>query len=187
MTGKLFVVSGPSGAGKGTLLAQIVGELEGLRIAVSATTRRPRKGERDGVQYYFLSEEKFEELVVMDGLLEWASVHGARYGTLKAEVLSQLADGLNVILEIDPQGAQQIRQQYPQALLVFIAPPSLLDLEARLVARATESPTQIAGRLETARLEMASQGEYDKVIINDDVGEAAAALAAYIRQQQEES
>ena len=185
MTGKLFVVSGPSGAGKGTLLAQVINELGNVHIAVSATTRRPRRGEKDGVQYFFLSNEKFDELISIGGLLEWANVHGAHYGTLKAEVLSQLAAGQDVLLEIDPQGARQVKEKYPEAVLVFIKPPSLEVLKDRLQARNTETEEEIATRLDTAQQELASEAEYDKVIINDQVDVASRELADYILQKRD--
>ncbi|MDR0308584.1 MAG: guanylate kinase [Coriobacteriales bacterium] len=179
-TGKLFVVSGPSGAGKGTLLARVLSAADNFALTVSATTRKPRKGEKDGVQYYFLSEEKFDELIRDDRLLEWASVHGAYYGTLKSEVKRHLAAGLNVVLEIDLQGARQIRAKMPEAVLIFIMPPSIEVLRSRLEKRGTESSEQITRRLETARLEIQSADEFDTVIVNDDLAVALAQLLQFV-------
>jgi guanylate kinase len=180
MPGNLFVVSGPSGAGKGTLLAQALEGREGFWLSVSATTRPPREGERDGREYFFLTPERFEELVAADGLLEWASVHGNRYGTLRAEVLRRLEEGTDVILEIDPQGAFQVKRSIPSALLIFIEPPSLADLARRLRARGTETEEQIAQRLRNAEREMATRDSYAVVIVNDDLTTAAAELAAVL-------
>jgi guanylate kinase len=179
--GKLFVVSGPSGAGKGTLLGRALIGLEGARLSVSATTRHPRKGERDGVQYFFLSDELFDKLIATDGLLEWAAVHGARYGTLKAQVLEQLAQGIDVILEIDPQGAFQVKRQYPAAVTVFIKPPSLEELRYRLEKRGTENEAEIEKRVNAAIDELSHVGEYDKVILNDDLVKASDELLDFIR------
>jgi len=181
MTGKLFVVSGPSGAGKGTLLARVIPELGDIALTVSATTRKPRKGERDGVQYYFLSEEKFDALISNDGLLEWATVHGAHYGTLRSEVESYRKVGKDVILEIDPQGAEQIRAEDASALLIFVAPPDLLTLKQRLIGRDSEAPDEIERRLAAACKEMAYIPEYDIVIINDDLDAAAGQLLQFMR------
>ncbi|MDR2956742.1 MAG: guanylate kinase [Coriobacteriales bacterium] len=180
MAGKLFVVSGPSGAGKGTLLARVLPQLEGIRVAVSVTTRQPRIGEREGIDYVFLSDAEFDELIAEDGLLEWATVHSARYGTLKSEVFAAIADGSDVVLEIDPQGARQIKDRYPQATLVFIEPPSLAELEYRLRTRGTESDSAITERLRTAAIEMDMIGDYEKVIVNDDLGVASDDLLNWI-------
>ena len=138
MTGGLFVISGPSGAGKGTLLARVLPRLEQIWLSVSATTRPPRKGEVDGLNYFFLSDTQFDKLIAVDGLLEWASVHGERYGTIRAEVQKRLEQGINVVLEIDPQGAFQVLEKMPESRTVFIAPPSLDVLEQRLRQRGTE-------------------------------------------------
>jgi guanylate kinase len=181
MAGKLFVVSGPSGVGKGTLLARVLDELDDLRVTVSATTRQPRMGEVDTVNYFFYSTEEFEKLIAQDGLLEWASVHGAFYGTLKSEVLSAFDAGYDVVLEIDLQGARQVRLKYPQAILIFIKPPSLAVLETRLRERGTEDEASISRRLATAVEEIAAAHEYDKVIVNDDLEVAVQELLAFIK------
>ena len=182
MAGKLFVVSGPSGAGKGTLLAQVVPQTNSLRVAISATTRQPREGEREGVDYHFLSDDKFDELIATNGLLEWAFVHGARYGTLRSEVQALMKAGEHVILEIDPQGARQIKGSYPDAIMIFIEPPSLEVLSQRLHGRGTDSAAAIELRLANAADEMARAAEYDKVIVNDDLSKAVSELKSYIEQ-----
>jgi len=187
VSGHLFVISGPSGAGKGTLLGRVVPHLKRVWVAVSATTRQPRTGEIDSVHYNFLSAEEFESLIAVDGLLEWATVHGERYGTPKAAVLEHLAAGDDVILEIDPQGACQVRQAYPQALLLFVAPPSLAELRRRLEARGTESAAAIERRLETARQELEMLPRYDKVIVNDDLEVATAELLAWLQAPQQDT
>jgi guanylate kinase len=176
VTGSLYVVSGPSGVGKGTLLSLALRGLDSIWLSVSATTRPPRAGEVDGVAYFFLSDEDFDGLIAVDGLLEWAAVHGERYGTIREEVVRRLDEGIDVILEIDPQGAFQVRAKLPQALLIFIAPPSIEDLERRLRGRATETEESIQGRLATALVEMASCDCYDLIIVNDDLTTAADEL-----------
>ena len=182
MAGRLFVVSGPSGVGKGTLLARVMDELDDIKVTVSATTRQPRIGEVDKVSYFFYSTEEFEKLIAQDGLLEWASVHGAFYGTLKSEVLLAFDAGYDVVLEIDLQGARQVKLQYPQAILVFIKPPSLAVLEARLRERGTEDEASISRRLATAVDELAAIHEYDKVIVNDDLEVAVQELLDFIEE-----
>jgi len=181
MAGNLYIVSGPSGAGKGTLLDQIVPKLHNIWLSVSATTRSPRPGEIDKVHYFFLSEKEFDRLVAEDGLLEWASVHNERYGTLRAEVESRLESGMDVILEIDPQGALQVLSKIPQAILVFIEPPSLEELERRLRGRATEDDSMIKTRMRNAVAEMQCRDRYQKVIVNDDLDRATGELLELFR------
>jgi len=178
--GGLFVISGPSGVGKGTLVARVLDRLDDVWLSVSATTRPPRQGETDGVSYRFVSDEQFDHLVADDGLLEWAWVHGQRYGTPRAAIDDRVAAGIRVILEIDPQGAFQVRERYPQAVLVFIVPPTFSDLEKRLRTRGTESDEQIARRLQTAQVELSEANEYDVVIRNDDLEQATADLVDVI-------
>ena len=180
MAGKLFVVSGPSGVGKGTLLALVLPELDGIQVVVSVTTRQPRTGEVDGVDYFFVTDEEFDKLIAEDGLLEWAAVHGARYGTLRSEVLTALSAGQDVVLEIDPQGARQVKDHYPDAVLLFIMPPSLDELRRRLVKRGTESEEAIDRRVAAAASELQAVGEYDKLVINDDLTAAADELRTYM-------
>jgi len=181
MTGELFIVSGPSGAGKGTLLAKVLPELDDIALTVSATTRKPRKGEREGTEYYFLSEKEFIDLIESGGFLEWARVHSAYYGTLKSEVERHRQAGQDVVLEIDTQGAAQVRAQDPSAVLVFIAPPDLKTLQQRLVGRDSDHPQEIARRLETAQREMERIPDYDFVVVNDDLDAAAAQLLQFIQ------
>jgi guanylate kinase len=176
MTGNLYVVSGPSGAGKGTLLALALQRLDTVWLSVSATTRSPREGEKDGVQYFFCSDEEFDELIAVDGLLEWATVHGERYGTIRSEVQKRLDQGVDVVLEIDTQGAFQVQEKFPQAFLIYIAPPSLEVLERRLRERGTESEASLRRRLTNAVEELKCRERYQVVIVNDDLTVAAETL-----------
>lgn len=178
---RLFVISGPSGAGKGTLVSLLRENHPSLALTVSATTRKPRPGEEDGVSYHFLSTEAFESLLAQDGFVEWARVHNNYYGTLKSEVEACFKQGHSVVLEIDPQGAFQVKDQDPAAVLIFIAPPSAEELERRLRARGTESEDQIALRLAHARIEMELASRYDEIVVNDQIDEALEALIAIIR------
>ncbi|WP_077597896.1 guanylate kinase [Olsenella urininfantis] len=174
---RLFVVSGPSGAGKGTLLSLLRKRRPDLGLTVSATTRSPRPGETDGVSYHFLSEEEFSARLERGEFLEWADVHGHRYGTLRSEVDARLAAGVSVVLEIDPQGAFHVREVYPEAVLVFIEPPSLEILEERLRARGTEEEAQIELRMKNALHEMELAGRYDVRVVNDELARATDELA----------
>lgn len=178
--GNLFVISGPSGAGKGTLLSKVIERLPDAWVSVSATTRNPRPGEEEGVHYYFLDKDHFLELVNHDGFLEWAKVHDNYYGTLKKSVLEHMKAGEQVILEIDVQGALQIRNVIPEAHLVFIEPPSLEELERRLRSRGTESDDVISSRMKTAEVELAQKMEYDIQVVNDDLEQAVNELTAVI-------
>lgn len=178
--GNLFIVSGPSGAGKGTLVKELVTRVPDAWVSVSATTRAPRPGEVDGVHYLFVSDERFDELVATDGLLEWAEVHGNRYGTPRAQVEQMIAEGSQVILEIDPQGAFQIRDQLPETVLIFILAPSIDELVRRLKGRGSETDEQVAVRMRTAERELALVGKYDHVVINDDVSRATDEIARII-------
>ncbi|MBQ1448698.1 MAG: guanylate kinase [Coriobacteriales bacterium] len=165
----LFVISGPAGVGKGTLIARAKERMDDIWVSISATTRHPRGQERDGVEYFFKSEEEFQHLIENDGLLEWAEVHGKHYGTPKDTVLDHIARGECVFLEIDTQGAFQVRDRYPEAVLIFIAPPSFEVLEQRLRGRGTETEEQVLRRLQTAELELSRMSEYDVVIVNDEL------------------
>ena len=181
---KLFVISGPSGAGKGTLVARIRELSPDLGLTVSATTREPRAGEVDGVNYYFLTDEEFTRRVDAGEFVEWAQVHDHRYGTLVSEVERNLARGHSLILEIDVQGALNVRKRFPEALLIFIEPPSLDTLRERLVGRGSETPASLELRLADAEHEMALVDRYDDVVVNDDLERATADLLAIINRHE---
>lgn len=178
--GSLFIISGPSGAGKGTLVDRLVARVPRLWVSVSATTRPPRPGEVDGVDYVFLTPEEFDRRVEAGEFLEWAEVHGNRYGTLRSAVEEHLAEGMDVILEIDPQGASQVKEQVPESVLVFITAPSLSELERRIRHRGAETDEQVRTRLETAEKELRLVGTYDHVVENDDVAPATERLAGIV-------
>ena len=175
-TGKLFVISGPSGAGKGTLREKALDDIQNLVYSISCTTRKPREGEIDGVQYRFISHEKFKEDIEKNLFLEYAHVHADFYGTLKADVIKELNGGKNVLLEIDVQGALQVREKISDAILIFIAPPSLEELEKRLRDRHTETEENLKLRLSNAEKELELKDKYDYVIINDDLEKASKEL-----------
>jgi guanylate kinase len=178
----LVVLAGPSGVGKGTVAARVRAEHPDVWISVSATTRAPRPGEIPGVHYHFVDDATFDSLVADGQMLEWAVVHGrARSGTPRAPVEAALAAGRPCLLEIDLQGARQVRAAMPDALLVFLAPPSWEELVRRLVGRGTEDSADRARRLDTARAELAAEAEFDVTIVNDDVRAAAQRLVALLR------
>lgn len=183
--GNLFVISGPAGAGKGTLVSMLLDAVPDTWVSISCTSRNPRGAEVDGVHYYFKTREQFMELVSQGGLLEWAEYSGNLYGTPRKVVEQQMAEGKQVILEIDMQGAFQIRDLLPQAHLVFIDPPSMEVLEARLRGRATDSEESIQKRLETAKLELSRKMEYDYVLVNDNLDVAAQKLIDYVNNKAE--
>ena len=175
-TPRLFVISGPAGVGKGTLVARVRELRPDLDETVSATTRSPRPGEVEGVSYHYLSDEEFARRVAAGDFLEHAEVHGHSYGTLRSEVESRIARGRSVILEIDYQGAFQVRQTFPAAVLVFIEPPSFEELERRLRGRGTEDEEHIELRLHNARHEIEIGEQYDVRIVNDEVERASREL-----------
>jgi guanylate kinase len=175
-SGKLIVITGPSGVGKGTLLAKLRQHHPELFFSISATTRTPRPGEVEGQSYYFVSHERFQDMIAAGELLEWAEFAENYYGTPRQAVTAQIAKGKIVILEIELQGARQVRQTYPQALQVFILPPSFAELEQRLRQRAQDSEAAIARRLATAQAEIAAADEFDVQIINDDLETALTDL-----------
>jgi guanylate kinase len=177
----VFVITGPSGVGKGTLIRGLRERVPDLALSVSATTRPPRPGERDGVDYHFLRAEEFEARVTAGDFVEHATYSGNRYGTLRSELERHLAQGVRVVLEIEVQGARQIRQAMPDALAVFIAPPSAEALRARLVGRGTDPPEQVDERMRTAQRELAARDEFAHVIVNDRLERATDELVAVVR------
>ena len=178
--GKTFIVSGPSGVGKGTVLKELFKKRD-LYYSISATTRDPREGEVDGVHYHFMDAEEFRTMIAEDALLEHAEYAGNYYGTPKRYVDQAMDEGRDVVLEIELQGARQVWAKRPETVRIFIGPPSWEELERRLVSRGTDSPEKIAQRLQRARIEMESAGEYDYLVINEQVEEAAAELDAIMR------
>ena len=174
--GTLYVFTGPSGAGKGTLLSRLMAEDDRLFYSISATTRAPRSGETDGVQYYFLTRADFERKIAQNAFLEHARYVDNYYGTLEAPVNEKLAEGYDVILEIEVQGAMQVHQKRPDAVMVFIAPPSFEELAARLRRRGTEDEEKVRKRLETAKEELKSRDRFDYVVVNDEIDPALRAL-----------
>jgi guanylate kinase len=183
--GRLFVVTGPSGVGKGTLIKKLLDRVPDLELSVSATTRPPRPGERDGADYHFLSEQEFDRLLAEGGFMEHASYSGHRYGTLVSEVEPRLERGAGVVLEIELQGARQIRARMPDAVLVFVAPPNPEALRERLEKRGTDSEEEIERRLQVASEELAAQSEFRHVILNDDLERAVDELAALVQAERE--
>lgn len=179
---RLLVLAGPTAVGKGTVAAAVRADHPEVWISVSATTRPPRPGEVEGVHYRFVSDQEFDRLVADDELLEWAQVHQrARYGTPRRPVEQALVQGRPAMLEIDLQGARQVRRTMPGALFVFLKPPSFAELERRLVGRGTEDPEERVRRLETARQELAAEDEFDVTIVNHEVHQAAEELVALMR------
>ncbi|MFL4474169.1 guanylate kinase [Paeniglutamicibacter sp. MACA_103] len=171
------VLAGPTAVGKGTISTYIRDNYPQVWLSVSATTRNPRPGEVDGVHYFFVGPEKFGELVNDGEMLEWAVVHGQNsYGTIRTKVEEAVAAGKRVLLEIDLQGARQVKENLPDATFVFLAPPSWDELVRRLVGRGTETPEEQQRRLETAKLELAAESEFDVTIVNDDISRAANEL-----------
>lgn len=171
--GNLIVISGPSGAGKSSIRKRLFQLLDGLVYSVSCTTRSPREGEEEGVDYRFVSREEFEERVRRGDFLEWASVHGNMYGTLREDVERALSEGKDVILEIDVQGARQVKEVFPEAILIFIMPPSREALERRLAGRGTETNESFRLRMESSEVEMRQVAWYDHAVVNDDLERAA--------------
>ena len=178
-SGLLVVISGPSGAGKGTICKRLKEEVRDLKVSVSATTRKPREGEIEGNSYFFINEEDFIKKINNDEFLEYAKVYGNYYGTPKKEVFKQLEDGNDIILEIDIQGALQVKNNYPKGVFVFILPPSLTELNNRIEKRGTDSKEVILRRMQSAYDELDYAFEYDYVVVNDEV-EAAVEKIKYI-------
>jgi len=182
--GDLFIVSSASGAGKTTLIRRVLSDPliapGSLHFSVSHTTRAPRADEADDREYHFVSSAAFRALVDADGFLEWATVHGHLYGTSRQEVEPRLSRGVDVLLDIDVQGARQVRSRIPDVVKIFVFPPSRAALEARLRARASDTPEEVTRRLDVAAAEMSEFGEYDYAIINDDLETAASELRSII-------
>ena len=179
--GLLIVLSGPSGAGKGTICSRLRAEMPNLTYSVSMTTRQPRVGEVEGVNYFFRDKEEFEELLKEDAFLEYAKVYDNYYGTPKKHVMDLLDQGKSVLLEIDIQGAMQVKERYSDAIFIYIVPPSLTELSARLGGRATDSEEVIDKRLSLACSELALAHRYDYIVVNDDLDEATEKTASILR------
>ena len=179
----VFVITGPSGVGKGTLIRGLLERVPGLELSVSATTRSPRPGEHDGVDYHFLTAEEFDRHVAAGDFVEHATYSGNRYGTLRSELERQLKRGVPVVLEIELQGARQVRRAMPDAVAVFIAPPSPEALRARLVGRGTDTPEQVDERLRTAERELEAQTEFSHVVVNDRLEDATDELERIVRDE----
>ncbi|MEI6157193.1 MAG: guanylate kinase [Atribacterota bacterium] len=180
MSGILFVISGPSGVGKSTVRKEVMQRCKGLRYSVSYTARTPRPGETNGVDYYFISEGTFLEMRDQGEFIEWARVHGNLYGTSRRQMEEWLENGLDVILEIDVQGAMQVKMNYPQGIFIFIAPPSLKELGQRLRGRNTDEEEVILLRMTNAQSELQSIRDYDYLIVNDDLNRTMATFRAVI-------
>jgi guanylate kinase len=171
--GRLIVLAGPSGVGKGAIVARLLAALPDLELSISATTRGPRPKEDEGRHYYFVDRRQFDQMIEDGGFLEWADIFGERYGTPKEPVARALAEGRDVIVEIDVQGARQVKAAHPGAYMVFITPPSLQELERRLRTRGTETDQQVRRRLAKAADELAAEPEFDATVVNDDLETAA--------------
>jgi len=184
---KVFVITGPSGVGKGSLIGRLRKDLPEIELSVSATTRSPRQGETDGVDYHFLSSDDFERRVAAGEFLEHARYSGNRYGTLRSEVEHRIENGHPVVLEIEVQGARQIRTTMPEAVQVFIAPPKLESLRQRLESRGTDGTDAIESRLEVAEEELRARSEFPHEVVNDDLERAAEELEAIVRVKLSES
>jgi len=180
---KLFIISGPSGAGKGTLVSSAMKQVGDIELSISATTRKSRVGETPGVEYHFISDEEFDEKVKKNEFLEWAKVHYNKYGTLRNLVRDHLQKRKDVILELDVQGALNVKEKVTNAILIFIKPPSQKELKERLVKRRTESKKDVENRLKTAEVEMKFANKYDYIIENKDLKQAVEELVKIIENE----
>ena len=178
---RVFVITGPSGVGKGTLIRGLLDRVPELELSVSATTRRPRPGEQAGVDYHFLTDAQFDERLAADDFVEHASYSGNRYGTLHSELDRRVSAGVPVVLEIEVQGARQVREALPDAVQVFIAPPSLDALRTRLIGRGTDDSAQVDERMRTAERELEAQREFGYVVVNDRLEQATEDLERIVR------
>jgi len=167
--GVLMVISGPSATGKGTVCKKLMSVADHLRFSVSVTTRLPRAGEVEGVNYFFRKKEEFQKMIQNDELLEWAEVYGNFYGTPRSSVQEALERGEDIVLEIDPQGALQVKSRFPQGVFIFLMPPSLKELSARIQKRGSETPEAMIRRLQSAKIEIGSAFQYDYLVVNDDI------------------
>ncbi len=188
LPGLLLVISGPSATGKGTVCRALLDQNPNIVYSVSATTRLPRDGEVDGVNYYFIDQQRFQQIIDEDGFIEWAKVYsGKYYGTPKKPVFDSLAAGKDVILEIDIQGAMQVKKKFPWAVFVFILPPSLKELRNRIIHRGTESAEAMSERLNCAETEIRSYCDYDYIVLNDKVKEAVSTIQAIIKAEKQKA
>lgn len=178
--GILFVISGPSGVGKGTIKDAVLEKIKDIKLSISVTTRAPRQGELDGREYFFASEEKFQDLLEKDQFLEWANVYSHKYGTPREYVMENLQNGQDVLIEIDIQGALQVKSKMPDGVFIFIAPPNTKELQARLYGRGKDSQESINERLAACEKEMEHMKYYDYVVINDVVKKAADKIEAIV-------
>lgn len=183
MKGLLFVISGPSGVGKGSICHQLLAKNPQLHYSVSATTREPRKGEEEGINYFFLNKADFLDKIQKQEFLEWAEVYGNYYGTLQSKVQALRAAGQDVILEIDTQGAMQVKAACPEGIFIFILPPALEELTKRIRKRGSETPESLLRRTSKAEGEIAMASEYDYTVINDDLEQAVAELEGIIHRE----
>lgn len=179
--GRLIVISGPSGTGKGSIIREVMKQWPAAEFSVSMTTRGRREGEEHGVHYYFATRDEFEETIAAGGFLEWADVFGNYYGTPKAPVEKRLVDGADIILDIDIQGGMNVRKAMPEAVLIFILPPSMKELRRRLESRGTDTQDVIEKRLAKALTEIGTAREYDYVVVNDDLNEAARQVLSIVQ------
>lgn len=186
MRGILFVLSGPSGTGKGTVCKEVLDREDALTLSVSATTREKRKGEVDGETYHYVTKDDFEAMIDKGEMLEYATYNGNYYGTPKASVDELLSDGRDVMLEIEPQGALQVKKLFPEAVLMFLVPPSMAELKNRLITRGRESETEIAERIANAKWELEQADKYTVLIENDDLGNCVNDVLDYIDSKRKE-